>query len=217
MKSLTFHFNKNFIYVIIYWVLEISYHLAKHLGETNFDLTNDEIKNEYFFVILLNIADLLSGFLVLYMKCSFKRANDAKKSLENKEQIANSKNELIYEKSDPELKKSFYKRIIIISILDYISRSSIWLSFAITGVKSNEISYTLQKDITITLDVIMRYVLSAFILKIVIYKHRIFALIMISLGFVSLIINDIVLMKMNNDKINDDEKSYNFGKTFTSL
>jgi len=214
MKSLTFHFNKNFIYVIIYWVLEISYHLATHLGETNFDLTNDEIKNEYFFVILLNIADLLSGFLVLYMKCSFKRANDAKKSLENKEQIANSKNELIYEKSDPELKKSFYKRIIIISILDYISRSSIWLSFAITGVKSNEISNTLQKDITITLDVIMRYVLSAFILKIVIYKHRIFALIMISLGFVSLIINDIVLMKMNKDKINDDEKSYNFGKTF---
>ena len=141
MKSLTFHFNKNFIYVIIYWVLEISYHLATHLGETNFDLTNDEIKNEYFFVILLNIADLLSGFLVLYMKCSFKRANDAKKSLENKEQIANSKNELIYEKSDPELKKSFYKRIIIISILDYISRSSIWLSFAITGVKSNEIRH----------------------------------------------------------------------------
>jgi hypothetical protein len=37
---------------------------------------------------------------------------------------------------------------------------------------------------------------------------------MISLGFVSLIINDIVLMKMNKDKINDDEKSYNFGKTF---
>ena len=48
-------------------------------------------------------------------------------------------------------------KLIIVAILDYISRSSTWISYAITKVESKIISHTLQKNIKLTLDIIMRY------------------------------------------------------------
>ena len=54
----------------------------------------------------------------------------------------------------------------------------------------------------------MRYIFSVFILKIVVYKYRIFSMITISIGLAIFIINDILLMFFDNSN------NYNISKTF---
>ena len=79
MSLLTIKCDKHFIYVIIFWILEITLRLMLSLKSNFFTFTQDIIKNEYMFVIFLNAADLLSGFLVLY-------SNQSSKTRKNKEQ-----------------------------------------------------------------------------------------------------------------------------------
>ena len=66
MALLTLNFNENFIYILIYWILDLIYHLLNSLNEKFFEMTKDKVQNEYMLVILLNLSDLLSVFLVLY-------------------------------------------------------------------------------------------------------------------------------------------------------
>ena len=163
-------------------------------------MTNKAFIDEYIFMILYNISDLLAGFLVLYSKC-------VSKSKKKEKEGRKTQSELIYTKLD-KLKKKFYVKLIIVVILNYLSRSSNWLSYAITKTVTEEISRTLQKNIKIALDIIMRYIFSVFILKIVVYKHRIFSMITISIGLSIFIINDILLMFFDNSN------NYNISKTF---
>ena len=66
MALLTLNFNENFIYILIYWILDLIYHLLNSLNEKFFEMTKDKVQNEYMLIILLNLSDLLSVFLVLY-------------------------------------------------------------------------------------------------------------------------------------------------------
>ena len=191
MSLLTWNFNKNFIYVIIYWILEIIYHIIFAKNSKFLKMTKDYIQNEFIFVILCNILDLLSGFFILYSKCASKS-----KKIENENIRAKSQSELSSVKSDNPNKK-FCMKLIIVAILDYISRSSTWISYAITKVESKIISHSLQKNIKLTLDIIMRYIFSVFILNVIVYKHRIFSMVTISIVLAILIINDIILMSLD--------------------
>ena len=202
MSLITWNFDKNFIYVIIYWILEIIYRIGIYLKGEYFEITKQVIIDKYIFVILDNLANLLSGFLVLYIKRSSKS-----KKIKNKEIIEQQPSDLIYIKST-ELTKKFYIKLIIIAILDYIGKSSIWMAFAITQAIRKEVSFNLQKNITLTLDIIMRYIFSVFILKIIVYKHRKFSMITIGLGLAILIIIDIILMILNRSNY------FNVAKTF---
>ena len=202
MSLITWNFDKNFIYVIIYWILEIIYRIGIYLKGEYFEMTKQVIIDKYIFVILNNLANLLSGFLVLYIKRSSKS-----KKIKNKEIIEQQPSDLIYIKST-KLTKKFYIKLIIIAILDYISKSSIWMSFAITQAIRKEVSFNLQKNITLTLDIIMRYIFSVFILNIIVYKHRKFSMITIGLGLAILIIIDIILMILNRSNY------FNVAKTF---
>ena len=205
MSLITWNFDKNFIYVIIYWILEIIYRIGIYLKGEYFEMTKQVIIDKYIFVILDNLANLLSGFLVLYIKRSSKS-----KKIQSKEIIEQQPSDLIYIKST-ELTKKFYIKLIIIAILDYIGKSSIWMAFAITQAIRKEVSFNLQKNITLTLDIIMRYIFSVFILKIIVYKHRKFSMITIGLGLAILIIIDIILMILNRSNY------FNVAKTFFSL
>ena len=60
------------------------------------------------------------------------------------------------------------------------------MSYAITKVESKKISQSLQKNIKIALDKIMWYIFSVFILKIIVYKHRILSMITIGVGYLYL-------------------------------
>ena len=66
MSCLTWNCDKSFIYVIVYWVLELI-HLGLFFEKEEFlQITESIVYDEYILIILLNIADLLSGFLVLF-------------------------------------------------------------------------------------------------------------------------------------------------------
>ena len=80
----------------------------------------------------------------------------------------------------------------------YLSRSLYWISYAITGENNDIVSHTLQKDIVNTLDILMRYAFSIFILKIVIHRHRILSVILITFGFAILLPVDFIYLKTND-------------------
>ena len=131
---------------------------------------------------------------------------------ENKNR-SKSGTKLIYDDSQTKLKKSFYIKLLFIAILDYLSRSSYWISYSITKAKPENISNTFQRNITISIDIIMRYIFSIYILKIVVFKHRIVSMITIGIGFAILIINDILLMVFNETGIGNTN-NYDIAKTF---
>ena len=163
-----------------------------------FKMTTDFVIDQYIALILINIADLLAIFLILYSKC-------ATKSNKIEEKGAKIQSDLIYKKFD-KLKKIFYIKLIVVAVLDYISHSSYWISYSITRATAGNFSTTLPKNIKIALDIIVRYILSVFILKIVVYKHRIFSMITIGIGLAIFIINDILLIIFGSN--------YELSKTF---
>ena len=83
---------------------------------------NDAI-NEYIYVILLNISDLLAGFLVLYIKFSLKKKNIIQNTENSDNNQRNSKIEIIEGKGKVVPKsRSFIYKIIFICALDYLNR-----------------------------------------------------------------------------------------------
>ena len=196
MSLITWNFDKNFIYVLIYWILEISYRILLSLKRDLFKITKKTLHNEYIFVMLNNISDLLAGFLVLYTRCVTKSNKIKDETLRKQTQ-----SELIYTKL-VRIKKNFYIKFFIVVLLVYIGQSSLWISYAITKADPNKVSHSFKNNIKIALDIIMRYIFSVVILKVVGYKHRIFSMIIIGIGFILLITNDIILMIFGPDDSN---------------
>ena len=192
MAFLSFNWDTHFIYAIVYWILEILIRLGMYIQWNVYKMSDSEVQNEYIYVVLLNIADLLSCFLVLYIKCSFRRQSKIKK--------ANAEVALIYDNYEASKKKKLIQRLIIICVLDYLSRSLYWISYAITGAKNGNVSHQLQKDIVNTLDILMRYIFSIFILHIIIHKHRIVSMVSIFVGFVILLPADFILLHRDEEK-----------------
>ena len=126
MELFTWNFNKNFIFVIVYWVLEIAVIIITNQFMKYFKMTTDFVIDQYIALILINIADLLAIFLILYSKCATKS---------NKIETKGTKiqSDLIYKKFD-KLKKIFYIKLIVVAVLDYISHSSYWISYSIQGL-----------------------------------------------------------------------------------
>jgi len=195
MSIITFNWDKHFLYAIIYWVLEICVRLAMYLKwEDWFKMSDSDVQNEYIYVVLLTISDLLAAFLVLYIKCSFKKE-------QKKLNKADTEVELIYDPGANEINnnKNLIIRMIIVSASTYFSRSLYWISYGITGAKNNNYSNQLQKDVVNTLDIIIRYIFSIFILHIIIHRHRVVSMFGIFVGFLFLIPADIILLINQNN------------------
>ena len=176
---------KNYFYFLIFWILELLVSIFKNLIY-NHKFFGESIKNditdEYIDLISLNIAALLAGFLVLYTKYSFKKKEIKK---EKKGDI-----NLIYQHNTPFNPNKKLQLLILISFLDFISRSGyFWFSFFINkGRMLNR--YNL--DIIIAIDILMRYFFSRIILKTYLYNHHITAIIISIIGFVSMSLLDII-------------------------
>ena len=202
MFCLTFNFNKNLIYAIIYWVLEIITRIIMYLDWNFFQIVKKDSINEYLFVILLNISDLLSGFLVLYINSSlkkktFKEKNDNTSSSSKRIKIIEGGGQIA-----PKTKNFIYK-IILICCLDYLNRSTFFIFYEIFKEATHDnISDKVQKDIIIHLDIIARYFFSIVILKLKIFKHHKLAIIIILIGFAILFPTDLISIEyFNFDKI----------------
>ena len=193
MSFLSFNWDKHFIYAIIYWILEIFVRLFMYIRWDYFKMSKSDVQNEYIYVILLNIADLLSGFLVLYTFCAFRNTNKTKIFNIGKMNTTGSV-QLIYENKEDYRSKYFFLKLLLICVLDYLSRSLYWISYAITGATNENVSHQLQKDVVNTFDILMRYIFSILILKSVIHKHRVLSIIIIIFGFLLLLPADFLLI-----------------------
>ena len=191
MSLLSFNWDRHFIYAIIYWILEIGVRLVMYLKWEFFKMSESEVQNEYIYVILLTIADLFAGFLVLYIKCVYKRRSRTSSV---------SMVESFYDIYKQNKRKNLIQRLSIICTLNYLSRSLYWISYAITGAKNDEISHQLQKDVANTIDIFMRYIFSIYILHIVIHRHRVVSMAGIIVGFCILLPVDFVLLSRDRTK-----------------
>ena len=191
MSFLTFNYNKNLNYAIVYWALEITYRLITNLEWEYFQIIKNEAINEYIFLTLLNISDLLAGFLVLYINCSLKGKRFIDNSIVHRTE---SVVEMIQGKEKTISKtKSYLTKIILIIVLDYLTRLIVFIFYVSNKDAEHDIIYhKAQKDIIIHLDIIIRYILSIFLLKIKIFKHHKFSFFLILINFLILIPTDAI-------------------------
>ena len=131
MSFISFNYNKNLIYAIIYWTLEIIHRTFVYLSWNKYYniVINDAI-NEYIYVILLNISDLLAGFLVIYINCVMKKKGTIE-NLENTINNPSASNLNIISGKGIKVPKSqfFIFKLILICLLSYLNRSSFFLFY----------------------------------------------------------------------------------------
>ena len=132
MSFVTFNYNKNLIYAIIYWVLEIINRIIMYLKWDFFQIILEDSINEYLYVLMLNVADLLSGFLVLYINCSLKKKLTEENNKNDNKSATNKGIKLIVREGSISPKsKIFIFKIILICSLDYLNRSAFFIFYQI--------------------------------------------------------------------------------------
>ena len=192
MSFLTFNCDKSIIYIIVYWIIEITYLTLLWLKGSYFSLFQSNIQSEYMLFILLNFGDLLSGFLVVYIKLVSKSKQVKDDSMSN-----NNKNQLIYVEYENLHIKISYKKLLIIILLDYLSRSILWIAYAflsLTDYNEREISHHTKNDLITAVDIIIRYIIAIFIIKNILYRHKTLSILMIGIGLIILLVTDFLIL-----------------------
>ena len=72
LPFISFIFNHNYYYILLYWILEIIVTLVQKSYPDYFILFKEASMNELTDVICKVLGDLLAGFLVLYTICTMK-------------------------------------------------------------------------------------------------------------------------------------------------
>ena len=211
MGLLTFNWQTNLKYVLMYWIIDITFRLLERFKKNWFDYFQDKedaVPNEYMKVIYMNVADLLSGFLALYVYKSSKSQKPKEEEVDK-----DIKAYLIYEEINPIQQYSKLKvciMIFFISLLEYLSNSFYWIGYAITSSDyKSRISPFFQKNLTLSLDICMRYILSIFALKTVIYKHGKFSIFLMLIAFIILLTADLlrIFVAKEDDEV-DKSKTF---------
>ena len=167
MKLFSFNWDINIAYIIFYWLIDIGFRLVLYLkgSRDSRKFSEREDITQLIYVFLLNISNLFSGFLVLYTK--FVTKNKTQIMMPNKQTKREREKSLIHEDVEINYQEKYFGKLIIITILDYIANSLYCISFAITKARSEQIYYQTQIDIINTFDILMKYIFSIFILKII--------------------------------------------------
>lgn len=188
---------KSYFYLLIYWLLDLSITIVRdlYLDEEISDI--EYVKGtEFIYISCLTLADLFAGFLVCYTIGKIKKMkkesekkesneknkkknliNDRKKS-ENKKTLSL---ELIY--NDQSIRKYKFNYLILISILEFIARSTDLLYLLIIKkmtIRPGEINWL------ISVDTFARILFSRLMLSEKIYKHHKFSLVLILIGLCSM-------------------------------
>ena len=197
MAFISFNYNKNLMYAIIFWGLEIIYRCFIYFQFSNFRIVTDYAINEYIYLIIFNTSDLLAGFLALYINYSSK-----KKKIHNQDDDTESSMskittsvEFVSVKEKYFTRKSFILKMIIIIFLHYSANLSSFIFFSIFKDATYEnIFHKAKADIINHFDIIIRYIFSYLLLETKMFKHHKFSIIIILIGFVILAPTDFISM-----------------------
>ena len=202
MAFLSFNYNKNLKYAISYWAVEIFLRSLIYFERDFFQIFKKDSINEYMFMILMNIGDLLSFFLVIYIYCSLNKKDNNKVSEINinksKFSLISNENGTIY------FPKLFLYKIIGICLLDYLNRSAFYIFYQSNiNATHDDISHKAQFDIINHIDIIARFILSIIILKTKVFKHHKLSIFIILIGFIILIPTDVISIHYFPQGINE--------------
>jgi hypothetical protein len=147
-----------------------------------FKISDDAAETEYMFLIYPSISKLFSGILIIYINCVVSK----KSGYKNKNKV-----KLIYKNPIGKKTKYYYLKLLLISFLEILSYSFYFIFFLFMKGENENISSKTAKDVFTLLDIIIRYILSIIILKIKIFKHHIWSIFAIIIGFFLIVPFDI--------------------------
>ena len=197
---------KSYYYLLTFWILDLSIIIVRDIYLNQEISDKENLKGtELIYISCLNISDFLAGFLVLYTELRIKpqeNENDTEKKISKKEKSKKHKSknkkkikiiyDLIY--NDKSIRKHKYYYLFLISILEFIARSTDLLYLLILKkfpIRPGEINWL------ISVDIFARILFSNLILKNKIYNHHIFSLILIIIGLCSMSICAFKAIKEN--------------------
>ena len=192
MTLLSCIFHKGYYFFIIYWLIELIMSITRISLNNNKISSLDYVIEDFVFeeelikLILLNISDLLSGFLVLYTKIIMKSFKKRKKT-KIIQKITSLESSLIYNKITYTYNHNHkILLILLISLLDFIARSAYFFSTLpkIQRLKPRQVDWMLS------IDIIARTLLSIFFLKIKVRKHHKLSIALCMLGFILMFVSD---------------------------
>ena len=204
MKLLSCVFYKGYYFFLAYWFNEIIKSICKvclDKPEVSDNSNSDEkfvLEEELLRLILLNISDLLSGFLVLYTNIKMKPLIKKKEKKDNKS-IKSVDSSLIYNELYGDNHKYKFLLIVLISCIDFIFKSIDFLS-AIPKIKRLK---PRQTDWMLFIDIIVRHILCLKLLKIKIGRHHKLSVILYMIGFILMLHSDAISIMRSKIKTRD--------------
>ena len=199
MSLLSFNFNINLIYVLIYWIIEIFLRTAMYYKPEYFTVSNDPKENEYMFILFPVISKLFSGFIVLYVYCTLY------KKRKRKIQCCRCCPKMFLIYKNPIKKKEnikyYYLNLLFITCLEIVVVSFYFIYFWIINADKEEVSVKHSKDVLTLMDILVRYIFSIVILKVKTFKHHKCSIYAMIFAFVLIIPFD-VLDVYYEEKIN---------------
>jgi hypothetical protein len=188
MSLVSISFYKTYYYFVIVLFLDLLNKLIKDHFDTIYSPEENIKIIELFNLICYNVADLLSGFLVLYTYISSR--SDKKETIVKKKSKNVIQYDLIY--NDLSIREKKYSFILLISFLEFIGRFSdffFYLILNINRIRDGEITWL------ISIDILSRIVFSNLILKSKIYNHHILSIILTILGLCSMSAGAFIIIK----------------------
>ena len=194
MELISFNCSKSYYYFLVFWAFDLFYSTIDYLTIMLYEQKYIFIKeNNYLNLLSINISDLLAGFLVLITHIRSKSAKENSEIIKDK--IPNNRYELIY--NDLSIKDYKYLLIFIVSTLDLIGRSSKFIYYLVFPEEDYKmhLNYTIW---LISVDVLSRIFFLKIILKVDLYKHHIFSIILLIIGFLPMDISGIINIAKEN-------------------
>ena len=171
MAFISFSCQQSYFYFLIFWIIDVSISIYLILIDKIYYYSLEKmIKNEIV-INLKTISDLCAGFLVLSTYIRMKKVNQK----EEQKIIEKIKNRL------SRRYKYFY--IFLISFLEFICRSTDFFYLITLGnipIRKEQLTWL------IPVDIIARIVLSRRVLKLSLFRHHYFSLVLVILGFLSM-------------------------------
>ena len=176
MGFISFSFNKAYFYFIIYWIINVINSIEVSFFE-KYSQYSDEYQKEFnlLYLVCVNLGEMLSGILVLItkIKMNYLKRKEVQNSIEKFSKIA-------YKDLSLKNSKNKYILLILMSILDFLGRGIDFLYLLIfntINLEPRHISWL------ISVDILSRIYFCRSVLKLKIYKHHKYSLILCSIGF----------------------------------
>jgi hypothetical protein len=172
MAFFSFSCQKSYFYLLGFWIIDflISMHRMFYLSDEISSIESMK-KSEFIYINLKTVSDLCAGFLILHTYIRMKKINqkEEQKTIEKVKKRLSRKHKYIY--------------ISLISFLEFICKSTDFFYLIIFQkyiIRTGEVAWL------ISVDFFARILISRRVLKLRLFRHHYFSLVLVILGFFSM-------------------------------